>query len=291
MRSDISKKPRRTNDDRTVQYEELRANATNNPKKKQKIIRRPKDGDRFIVLMCKEHNVLFGLDGKCPIRGAAKHLRASAHVNNKTGVTAEVEFSYTVLGCDQEKMDRHNRGGRSEQARSEKSPSRGSPWDMVEMRAVGELCEVWYEPETIYYAAVVLPVGDFSPVGMIGTLSINTELTNNIPGCYKTLDNQIVGWADGYEDGGPLATEREYPVLYLEDRIEVPLEGALENPKVEAYGWVPVGDLETLSMTKPDARAMSGFKTVKKYLQRMENLRRTGTFPTRKHSESSSITP
>ena len=285
-----SKKPRKGSDDcirpgRSIEYEELRAKAIRNPKLKQQIQRWPKDSDQFLVFGCKKHSLLFGLDGKEGIRGAAKHLRACSPGpdGNKKGGNTVRKCGYIVLGCDQDKMDRHNRGGRSERARSERSPSRGPRPDTIEMRAVGELCRVYYEPHGTYYAALVLPISNFSPVGMTGTLSIHTALADETPDCYRTLNNEIVGWADGYEDGGHLVQEREYPVLYLEDDIEIPLDGDLENPKFEGYAWVPAGDLETFSFTDPDAHTVNGFKTVRAYLERMGNLHNTGTFFNTKH--------
>lgn len=283
------KRPRTMEDDetrssRTITLDVLRDNAIDNPRNKQQIERWPKDSDQFWVFRCKEHNLLFGLGGKGPCRGAIKHLISPVHVKikDKTGARAVKEFGHRVLGCDQERMDRHNRGERSERARSEKSPSRGPCEDKVEMRAVGELCRMWYEPERSFYAVVVLPVGDFSPLGMAGTLSLHTDLTDEIPNCYQTCNNQIVGWAEGYEDGGSLVEEREYPVLYLEGWIEFMPDGDLDNPKGQCYAWVAAWLLKTFSLTD----SVSESKTVEAYLKRMENLNRTGTLFTRKHSPS-----
>jgi hypothetical protein len=39
-----------------------------------------------------------------------------------------------------------------------------------------------------------------------------------VPGCFEVSENRIRGWAPGYEDGGKLVAEREFPVRYFDNQ-------------------------------------------------------------------------
>jgi hypothetical protein len=80
---------------------------------------------------------------------------------------------------------------------------------------------------------LILPWGDTSPAGLMGTLADtglfreatddrNTLAVPKLPKCYVYHEEGgrltgIKGWAKGYEDGGPLERKREFPVLCAEN--------------------------------------------------------------------------
>jgi hypothetical protein len=90
---------------------------------------------------------------------------------------------------------------------------------------VGEVYLVYWEGDRRWYAGVVLSANehDQPPISPTTTsycppsLS-NTELLDaEKPACYTYDDkSRICGWAPGFEDGGPRALEREFPVMFFD---------------------------------------------------------------------------
>jgi hypothetical protein len=97
------------------------------------------------------------------------------------------------------------------------SPASASPFTGVAYPVAGELYLGFWSKSKTKYAVILLPWGDLTPAGMVGTLS-NTGLLGNPPSCYivDRMSQEIRGWAQGYEDGGPLVTKREFPVMYFD---------------------------------------------------------------------------
>lgn len=96
-----------------------------------------------------------------------------------------------------------------------------------------------------WYAVVLLPRGPdfgdprFSSTGIPGTLR-NTRLLKKVPPCYKYTpgNSKLSGWAKGYEDGGPLVTERRFPVIFFD---------AEEFPGRCSTGWIRAKNLRPYS--------------------------------------------
>jgi hypothetical protein len=81
------------------------------------------------------------------------------------------------------------------------------------------------------YGVLVLPWDDLSACGLSGHLKY-TGLLSRAPKCYRiTADGDIAGWAEGYEDDGPLVTKRDFPVMYFDGSRSV--------------GWLRARDLSS----------------------------------------------
>lgn len=81
------------------------------------------------------------------------------------------------------------------------------------------------------YGVLVLPWHDLSSCGLSGHLKY-TGLLSRAPKCYRiTADGDIAGWAEGYEDDGPLVTKRDFPVMYFDGSRSV--------------GWLRARDLSS----------------------------------------------
>lgn len=100
-------------------------------------------------------------------------------------------------------------------------------------------CPVTYDQ----IAVIVLPRGCFgdpslSEVGLADCLEKPLE---KIPRCYQNRveTGAIAGWAPGYEDGGPLADRRLFPVAYLE----------ATGPKwIGKTAWLPAKELMPIDL-------------------------------------------
>ncbi|KAJ3567119.1 hypothetical protein NPX13_g6882 [Xylaria arbuscula] len=108
---------------------------------------------------------------------------------------------------------------------------------------VGEIYLVQFYGDDLWYEAVLLPLGDFTDIGMVGCIDCFTQFFSAevIPECYKLrTDRTIVGWNDGYEEGGESAGDRQYLVMYLDEGgLQVPpATDVFTFPRSQVYDWI-----------------------------------------------------
>jgi hypothetical protein len=84
----------------------------------------------------------------------------------------------------------------------------------------------YWKPENSIWPVMILGWDDQTAGGLkddlVGTGLLNKKVSNP-PKCYvykdntmnNAMDNAIVGWAPGFEDGGPKVTQRKFPVMFL----------------------------------------------------------------------------
>lgn len=105
----------------------------------------------------------------------------------------------------------------------------------------GEIYYGFWTKNKMKYAVVVCGWGDQRCIGHPGkTLGgLWPTLLNRAPPCYN-IDRQkkgIIGWAEGYEDGGPLVQRRAYPVQFFD--------------KSRGVAWLPCRHLSPFQMNDP----------------------------------------
>ncbi|RYP50629.1 hypothetical protein DL768_003911 [Monosporascus sp. mg162] len=140
---------------------------------------------------------------------------------------------------------------------------------------VGNVYRAYWKPSQTWYAAVVLPAGDFDSVEMLGSIT-DTGLLKYIPVCY-CFDKQtrkITGWQKGYETGGPHATKRKFPVMYFDDALNIPLRGDFRIPQRDLFDWVPTKSLKPFDFKDPESSRVPGYKSACDFRARMEARRR-----------------
>lgn len=104
---------------------------------------------------------------------------------------------------------------------------------------VGELYLVSW-PGANWYAGLVLPFENLSRFG----LHVDFEMAGLLgtrPACfrYDGENKKFLGWVDGYEDGGPMVSQRTFPVFYLDDE---------DDTNACTYGWVSAADLKPFDL-------------------------------------------
>ncbi|CAG9946429.1 unnamed protein product [Clonostachys rosea f. rosea IK726] len=104
---------------------------------------------------------------------------------------------------------------------------------------VGELYLVFW-PGAKWYAGLVLPFENLSRFG----LHVDFEMAGLLetrPACfrYDGENKKFLGWAEGYEDGGPMVSQRMYPVFYFDDEDDI---------NACTYGWVSATDLKPFDL-------------------------------------------
>ncbi|KAK3933984.1 hypothetical protein QBC46DRAFT_274718, partial [Diplogelasinospora grovesii] len=230
---------------RTISFAEVYQNG--NAQYKHMIVEHPLYSGDFYILKCDEHGVHFKQN---PLAGAAKHLHSSQHGHiSKEYATALKFLGYRVVDCDAQLAINNNSVAKKAFAEGYEplnlnkrskpvpislisyadSPRSGNfvsgfsvslpPWKLPKGIAPGELYLCYWAREKRHYAILTLPWGDLSCAGMQGTLS-DTGLLAKAPKCYSLNGKplQITGWAEGYEDDGPLVSERVYAVMYFDQK-------------------------------------------------------------------------
>lgn len=121
--------------------------------------------------------------------------------------------------------------------------------------------------------------------------SASLDLWHDAPECYTTTiqtkrkngrssrkHHVVTGWKPGYEDGGPLETQRSFPVLFFEDRRNIKGRFIVRMPpynlhfKPEAWDWV---EAKNLRPAQTDVGPVYGETTASLFRQRLEALRVT----------------
>jgi len=101
---------------------------------------------------------------------------------------------------------------------SQKSPR---PFTGLTNPVPGELYLGYWTKTKSKFAIVVLPLTGSVGVTSHASGSLHSiGLLPNAPRCFTVnkATHTITGWAKGYEDGGPLVTKREFPVVYFDHK-------------------------------------------------------------------------
>ena len=142
----------------------------------------------------------------------------------------------------------------------------------------GNLYLGYWPKDKTRYPVIVLPLGDLKAAGLQGTL-LGTSLRKTVPKCYvvtrPTPDTKVIsGWAKGYEDGGPLVTKREFPVMYFDKQLSVRdhfLRPKVANPPHSLVGWIAARHLSRFDFEDPNPEAYPEYFQARDYWARIQD--------------------
>ncbi|KAI9164048.1 hypothetical protein HJFPF1_05683 [Paramyrothecium foliicola] len=242
-----------SNPDRVTSFDDVYQGGL--AKSKHLIIEYPKQSGLWYIVKCEKHNKRFY--GEQPLAGACRHVTSKAH--NESGAHDDVIrlLGVQVRDCNQELADKNNQAVRdslsldfpfpgSAQSKKSKGKKRrredeadlsdGIDWandaelphhrnsrrnDGIADPVVGDVYSVYWQGDRRWYAGVVLSAKDRVQLNL-PTLYQTGLLDMETPDCYAfDAQHKICGWASDYEDGGPRATERLFPILFF-DRDKFP---------------------------------------------------------------------
>ncbi|KAL6410006.1 hypothetical protein AUP68_06415 [Ilyonectria robusta] len=129
------------------------------------------------------------------------------------------------------------------------SPRRHSASNAFVKPVPNEVYVAYWPMSKSWFAVLVLPFEDIEKFG----------LTESIPACYNCNKHTgQVSWKKGYEDDGPLAAVREFPVMFF--------EGArvLDN---SALGWVAAKDLQDFDFEGSQASLIPYYDSVRTFIR------------------------
>lgn len=297
--SQPQKRPR--NDNPTVSYEEVYGNGR--PQYRHAIVEYPKKSGNWFIIRCDKCGLHFGrnaLQGGSKHLSGVTHGRLA---KNHALAVQELGFRVLGCDKDKARrnndaFDRASKAGyaprkrRTDQARWQSQESDepgdeqhgqqcqthrhpganaaalqtrhlGKPFEGITDPSVGMLYRAWYRGKG-FFAALMLPLGSFGSVGVVGEISNMLGQQRKAPRCYGRSGERIIPWASGYEDGGPKFRERRFPMMYLEESPELSFKDGLVVPP--SLGWVEAKHLRPFDVNDPECRRTKGFSNAQAFL-------------------------
>lgn len=241
---------------RTVSFEEVYGVPGKPPQYNHVIVRYPVGTGDFYILRCDEHGVHFGehpLRGAAKHLASAQHgYMSKAHAtaietlgHRVLGCTQEMadRHNHAALNAFKGGYKAFNANNLSQARRAELGFPPLDPLASQKAATQRKLTAGVTDPAScrfyvctggeLKFPVLILPWGDLSPAGLVGTLAdigFFREVTEDgkslgvpkLPKCYVYDEGRggilgILGWAKGYESGGPLEKKREFPVLCAEN--------------------------------------------------------------------------
>lgn len=219
----------------------------------------------FYILRCDECPMHFS---EKPINGAAAHINRGDHgkLSRKFPIAIQA-CGIKVLNCNLERQRANNEAydaaldngyvprNNPQAARKRAAPQQEAATasktrhrkprteDGLVLNPVPGEIYIAHWTEYKQDGVIVLPRGDafgdpnFADVELAGSsLAEDTDLLHTVPECYRTCPDtgKLIGWQDGYEDGGERVCDRWYPVMRF--------DGVPGFRKV-SVDWIPVTDL------------------------------------------------
>ncbi|KAK4225725.1 hypothetical protein QBC38DRAFT_252579 [Podospora fimiseda] len=278
---------------RTVTFDEVYADGK--AEYQHMIIQFP-EGGPFYILRCDEHGVHFGehpLRGAAKHLASAQHGRMS-----KEHSKAVETLGHRVLGCTIDLMEKNNakvlesfnsgykpfnanqlsktkralKGYGDKPATPAASPAgtpmrRKPPTDPIWNPTAPGLYVGFCVPDQKQYPAIVLPWNEptLESAGIGMTLAETGILAqpDGLPKCYiYEKDGEkitaIKGWAEGYEDRGPLCKRREFAVIFIDN-------AELRNWQI---GWIQAKHLQKFELERPVPEDLPFFNEAREYYAR-----------------------
>lgn len=255
----------RHNERRTIHWDEVYGEG--NPKYRHWII--PYEG-KWYIIRCDKCGLHFADN---PLARGGKHILGKEHgCADKSHCTTIRELGLEVLGCDEWKARLNNDElsrllkTKSYIPRDDRQKSGKSFQGIMDPKA-GELYRVVWNGKS-HHAALVLPMGNFQSAGVTGGVA----QMGKMPDCYVGEEGE---WAAGYQDGGLLVRDRQFPVMYFDEGEQPSYQLGLLLP-ASSLGWAKAKDLRPFDLGDPACQRIKGYKHALYHLQSLE--RRAGAF-------------
>ncbi|KAF2456632.1 hypothetical protein BDY21DRAFT_39863 [Lineolata rhizophorae] len=239
--------------------------------------------DRWYILRCQHMH--FGLK---PVVGAMRHLVGGEHGPSATRADAIRILGIGVENCNSDKSKRNNNIFREALENGYKPfKAKGStsrrltklPYTVVESESpiakihTGDIYQAYLSTSAGWHAIVVQTVNRLDSVGLSASLS-DTRLTEHIPRCYyfNRHTKEILGWQQGYEDGGPDMKRRILPVMYPGEQC-IPVDGEFGLPRDARFLWISADSVRFPDLESADSDSVSGCKSARELRSRIARCR------------------
>jgi len=222
----------------------------------------------WYILRCDQHGLHFGANGTSAIKAASKHLHGAGHGQSREFWRAIKELGVLVENCDAQKAKRNNVAiyrviwGKWRKMSEETTNAKGANCnDVANHPEEGTPQVLFDEDDGRFWAVMVFPSqrsGSNFESSVFGKLPMG--FYDDAPLCYKrqpdgnlVWENNRLQWADGYQDGGHLASNRLFPVVYF----------SRADPSEARVGWASASKLQPLNFIRH--KGVKGAVQAKRY--------------------------
>lgn len=255
---------------RTINFESVYANGRG----QREIIAYPENSNNWFILQCGDH--MFTSSHKTLVR-SMRHIEGQGHYRASEELAVVKEMGIVVMNCNQKKATRNNQAAMSNPSSARKiRTSLCTKFEGITNPEVGGMY-IGYKnfhlsKDPHWTVLIILPWGSFNPIGMTESIA-KTDLSENIPNCYRSKNSMITGWAKHFEDGGSKVNQRRFPVLCLEDwKLPVKNGRYLDLPPLKQFFWIGAPALRPLSKIDPNGTAVRGYETALDYLAKIVDI-------------------
>lgn len=122
----------------------------------------------------------------------------------------------------------------------------------------GQIYLGFWEKSKDWSPVFLLPTAKLADVGIPSSIE-KLGLADNVPACYDyDRRSKAFTWRRGYEDGGRLVSQREFPVMYFD---------GLPFPDRSAVGWVAAASLRAFDIDSSPSSLTPNLGQVRKFLR------------------------
>lgn len=173
--------------------------------------------------------------------------------------------------------------GQGGNARTAKLGQQPSPPTTAWEPALGEICQAYWAGDHSWYPATVLPWGDLSEVGLVGSLDETDLFKKRLPSCLAVEDSQdglrIVRWKEDFKVHGRRASERKFPCMFFEGMFKAAIHDEESPPPLQNLAWVMAKHLRPMEYRHSDGHPFNeaGLQEARAFRERLVLLKSKAT--------------
>ncbi|KAL5600735.1 hypothetical protein FOVSG1_006765 [Fusarium oxysporum f. sp. vasinfectum] len=167
---------------------------------------------------------------------------------HRTDFDSSIISSTVTRSSQRRTRHRHRRYG-------DNRSTNGEDFEGITNPDAGSVYLAFWGKSKDWLAVLLLPMQNLPSVGISGSIE-SLGLAEVLPKCYCNEQSNF-SWAEGYNDGESLVTEREFPVMYFDGQT---------FPAKSAVGWVSARDLRHFDATNKNS-LVPHIQSVRKFLK------------------------
>ncbi|KAG7402581.1 hypothetical protein Forpe1208_v017106 [Fusarium oxysporum f. sp. rapae] len=168
--------------------------------------------------------------------------------DHRTDFDSSIISSTVTRSSQRRTRNRHRRYG-------DNRSTNGEDFEGITNPDAGSVYLAFWGKSKDWLAVLLLPMQNLPSVGISGSME-SLGLAEILPKCYCNEQGNF-SWAEGYNDGESLVTEREFPVMYFDGQ---------NFPAKSAVGWVSARDLRHFDATNKNS-LVPHIQSVRKFLK------------------------
>ncbi len=142
---------------------------------------------------------------------------------------------------------------------------------------IGEIYRAFWG--RMWFAVIRLPVGPLDVVGISGHFRDTGFFRRKIPRGYEVdMQRETLSWANGFRDGQARVGQRRFPMLYLDDKMNIPVSASAEFGIPIDLGqwrllWASARVLREFTFDDPECQRVRGYQAAQALCNRIGALK------------------